>query len=106
MISPDPGSHHVHFPEGIETNTDIHVQMKGDNILNVHLGFLRHLHQYEVQFTVLVSPHSKSLKVSPVSLFVVVGTVVCQGRSKSKYTCTIGVPRERDRSRATQDDSE
>ena len=56
-------------------NTEIHIQMKGESIVNVHLGFLQHRHKYEVQFNIPVSPVSNSLTPIINTPFIAVGSV-------------------------------
>ena len=67
--------HHVHFPEDLTANTEIQIQMKGESIVNVHLGFLQHKHKYEVQLNIPVSPTSSSLTPIINTPFIAVGSV-------------------------------
>ena len=64
--------HHVHFSDDITDNTKIVVRMKGSNIANVHLGFLRYKHKYEIEFTLHISPDAKSLTPSKETSHVIV----------------------------------
>ena len=70
--------HHVHFPEDMTANTEIQLQTKkvhGKTTVNVHLGFLQHKHKYEIQFTLPVSPESRSLTHSINTPFIAVGSI-------------------------------
>lgn len=77
--------HHVHFPEDMTANTEIQLQTKkvhGKTTVNVHLGFLQHKHKYEIQFTLPVSPESKSLTHSINTPFIAVGSIKNLGDNK------------------------
>ena len=49
--------------------------MKGESIVNAHLGFLQHRHKYEVQLTVPIAPGSTSLTPVINTPFLAVGNV-------------------------------
>ena len=72
--------HHVHFPEDISANTEIQIQMKGDSIANVHLGFLQHKHKYQIQLNLPISPRSTSLTPIINTPFIAVGNVNSPGK--------------------------
>ena len=65
----------MHFPEDMTANTEIQLRMKGESIVNAHLGFLQHKHKYEVQFNIPVSPGSNSLTPLINTPFIAVGSV-------------------------------
>lgn len=67
--------HHVHFPEDVTANTEIQLRMKGESIVNAHLGFLQHRHKYEIQLTVPIAPGSTSLTPVINTPFIAVGNV-------------------------------
>ena len=67
--------HHVHFPEDVTSNTEIQLRMKGESIVNAHLGFLQHRHKYEVQLTIPIAPGSTSLTPVINTPFIAVGNV-------------------------------
>ena len=72
--------HHVHFSEDVHLNTEIAIKMKGENIANVHLGFLQFKHKYEVQFVLPIAPDAKSLTPSKETGRVIVRDIkLCQG---------------------------
>lgn len=75
--------HHVHFPEDISANTEIQIQMKGDSIANVHLGFLQHRHKYEIQLNIPIFPASTSLTPIINTPFIAVGNVNSPGDGKA-----------------------
>ena len=81
------GHHHVHFPEDVGANTEIQMRMKGESIVNVHLGFLQHKHKYEVQFTVPISPGSTSLTPVINTPFIAVGNVNSLGEFTVELKC-------------------
>lgn len=76
--------HHVHFPEDISANTEIQIQMKGDSIANVHLGFLQHRHKYEIQLNIPIFPASTSLTPIINTPFIAVGNVNSPGKPMLK----------------------
>ena len=67
--------HHVHFPEDVTANTEIQLRVKGESIVNAHLGFLQHRHKYEIQLTVPIAPGSTSLTPVVNTPFIAVGNV-------------------------------
>lgn len=67
--------HHVHFPEDVTANTEIQLRMKGESIVNAHLGFLQHRHKYEIQLTVPITPGSTSLTPVINTPFIAVGNI-------------------------------
>ena len=65
----------MHFPEDVTANTEIQLRMKGESIVNAHLGFLQHRHKYEIQLTVPIAPGSTSLTPVINTPFIAVGNV-------------------------------
>jgi len=80
--------HHVHFPEDVTANTEIQLRMKGESIVNAHLGFLQHRHKYEIQLTVPITPGSTSLTPVINTPFIAVGNISRLGEFISRDICT------------------